>query len=335
MNIGGLTTMAHCTECGSELPEAVKFCGACGTAIESSIAAGSRNSSPDQRSLATLMGMAKTAEIGLNNAEALEYYNRALEIDPAVAEAWIGKGKAASWQSTLANFRVSEGLIAFQHAIANAGERREAIINEVNDELNKIVVALYNLSRNHLGEFAALDQTWSSYLGHVAQMLEALEQALNWSPRNRITLENIVHLTKDNIEGYKYWDNIHQVSGLHGITPEYERTLSGLMDRAVTALREIDETYSAPVVEKKQADACFVVTATLGDSNHPDVILLRQFRDDWISKKLGGHSFISWYYRAGPRMASWIEQTTLRRRISYHLIVRPAVRFALRVLYRN
>lgn len=281
------------------------------------------------------MGMAKTAELGSNNAEALEYYNRVLEIDPTIAEAWIGKGRAASWQSTLANFRVSEGVIAFQHAISNAGEQREAMIEAVADELNKIVTALYRMSRNYLEEFASLDQTWSSYLNHVAQMLDALEQARKWAPQNKIILENIVHLTKDNIEGYKYWDNIHKVSGLHAITSEYETTLRGMMDQAVAALREIDEAYTAPVVKKKQADACFVVTAAVGDFNHPDVILLRRFRDNWISQKPGGQFFISWYYRVGPRMAAWIEQTTLRRRIAYRFIVRPAVRFALSIVHRK
>ena len=328
--------MPHCTECGAELRETDKFCGGCGTELTSSSIAGSGGRGiPDQRSVATLMGMAKTAELGSNNAEALEYYNRALEMDPTIVEAWIGKGRSASWQSTLANFRVAEGLIAFQHAISNSGEDRQSTIDTVIAELNKIVSALYRISRNHMEEFASLDQTWPCYLNHVAQMLDALEPARKWDSRNRITLENIVHLTKDNIEGYKYWDNIHRISGLHGITPEYEKSLRSMMDQAVSALREIDETYIAPTIEKNQAGACFIVTATMGNANHPDVILLRQFRDDWISKKFGGNLFISLYYRAGPRLATWIGRTWIRRRIAYFLIVQPAVYFALRKVCRK
>jgi hypothetical protein len=61
----------------------------------------SKEATGDPSNVATLIGMAKTAELGSNNAEALGYYNRALEIDPTIVDAWIGKGKAASWQSTL------------------------------------------------------------------------------------------------------------------------------------------------------------------------------------------------------------------------------------------
>ncbi|WP_066800197.1 CFI-box-CTERM domain-containing protein [Sphingomonas soli] len=269
--------------------------------------------------------MAKTAELGANNAEALEYYNRVLEIDPAITEAWLGKGRSASWQSSLATFRVAEGLIAFQHAIATAGENRDAVIQTAVEEINKIISALYAMSRNHMEEYAALDQTWSSYINQTAQMLEALEQAHDWDPSNRIVLENIVHLTKDNIEGYKYWDNIHNVSGVHAISPQYEETLRGIMDRAVASLRQIDDAYQPPAIEKKQGGACFVVTAAMGDASHPDVIALRNFRDRWLLKRPVGRVAISWYYRFGPTLAAFVGRSPLRRRIAYFLLVRPAV----------
>jgi tetratricopeptide (TPR) repeat protein len=325
--------MPHCTECGNELRGSEKFCGECGAPIASSgvtVSGGGR--APEQRNVETLMGMARTAELGMNNSEALEYYNRALEIDPTITEAWLGKGRSASWQSTLANFRVSEGLIAFQHAIANAGEDREAVVAGAVEEINKIVSALYRMSRSHMEEYAALDNTWVSYINQVAQMLDALEQARNWAPSNRIVLENIVHLTKDNIEGYKYWDNIHSVSGLHGISPQYEETLRAMMDRAVAGLRQIDETYQAPTIEKKQAGACFVVTAAMGDASHPDVIALRRFRDEWLRKWPMGRLAISWYYHVGPTLAAHIGRSALRKRIAHVVLVRPAVMLASRKL---
>ena len=58
--------------------------------------------------IANLLGMAKTAAMGGNNQEALSYFNRVLEIDPTVSEAWMGKGAAAAWQSNLVNIRLPE-----------------------------------------------------------------------------------------------------------------------------------------------------------------------------------------------------------------------------------
>jgi len=325
--------MPHCTECGNELRGSEKFCGECGTArVSNGVTGPGSGRASEQRNVETLMGMARTAELGTNNAEALEYYNRVLEIDPTISEAWLGKGRSASWQSTLANFRVSEGLIAFQHAIANAGENGEAVAGSAVEEINKIVSALYRMARDHMEEYAALDQIWSSYLNQVAQMLDALVQARNWAPHNRIVLENIVHLTKDNIEGYKYWDSIHNVSGLHSVSPQYEETLHRMMDEAVASLRQIDGAYQAPTIEKKQAGACFVVTAAMGDASHPDVVVLRRFRDEWLLKRPVGRLAISWYYRVGPTLAARIGKSALRRRIAHAVVVRPAVTLACRRL---
>jgi len=321
--------MPHCTECGNELRGSEKFCGECGTARASDgkVVPGSGRAA-EPRTVETLMGMARTAELGTNNSEALEYYNRVLEIDPTITDAWLGKGRSAAWQSTLANFRVSEGLIAFQHAIANAGDNRDAVTNSAIEEINKIVSALYRMSRDHMEQFAALDKTWATYLNQVAQMLDALEQARKWNPNNRIVLENIVHLTKDNIEGYKYWDNIYNVSGLHTISPQYEETLRGLMDQAVTSLRQIDDTYQAPTIEKKQSGACFIVTAAMGNASHPDAVLLRKFRDEWLLKRPLGRIAVSWYYSIGPILAARIGGSALLKRMAYLVVVRPGATFA-------
>lgn len=325
--------MSHCTECGNEFRGSEKFCGECGAPRAAiGLAVSGRGSVPEPRNIETLMGMARTAELGTNNAEALEYYNRVLEIDPTIADAWLGKGRSASWQSTLAHFRVSEGLIAFQHAIANAGENREEVIESAVNEINKIISALYRMSRKHMEEYATLSQTWTSYISQIAQMLDALEQAKNWLPNNKTVLENIVHLTKDNIEGYKYWDNIHNVSGLHGISPQYEETLRGMMDNAIANLRHLDDAYQAPTIEKKQAGACFVVTAAMGDASHPDVVLLRKFRDEWLRKRPGGQIAISWYYYIGPMLAGHIAKSVIRRHIVYAAIVRPAVALVRTIL---
>lgn len=325
--------MPHCTECGNELRGSEKFCGECGTPrLSNGVAVPASGVIPEQRNIETLMGMARTAELGTNNAEALEYYNRVLEIDPTITEAWLGKGRSAAWQSTLANFRVSEGLIAFQHAIANAGQDREAVVGGAVAEINNIVSALYRMSREHMENYAALDHTWVNYINQVAQMLDALEQARKWDPFNRIVLENIVHLAKDNIEGYKYWDNIHNISGLHGISTQYEKTLREMMDEAVASLRQIDEAYQAPTVEKKQAGACFMVTAAMGDASHPDVVVLRRFRDELLLLRPWGRLAILWYYRVGPKLAILIGRSTLLKHVAYTVLVRPAAALASRRL---
>lgn len=280
--------------------------------------------------LNNLLGMARTALMGGNNQEALEYFNRVLEIDPTLAEAWVGKGKAAAWQSNLVNIRLPEALVSFQHGIANAdSNEKDAVTDECVDEVNRVAVAVYGIARNHMIEFVSLDNSWGNYLGQVAQLIDALESIRIWSPRNRNTLDNIVHFCKDNIEGYSFRDPYNNnMPAAHGITSDYESFLRERMNTAIEGIRAIEPGYTPPTIEKKQADACFVVTATMGDFDHPDVALLRRFRDEWLRKISGGGSLIKAYYQVGPFLAALIEGSRTRRRISYQLIVKPAVRFA-------
>ncbi len=47
--------------------------------------------------------------------------------------------------------------------------------------------------------------------------------------------------------------------------------------------------------------SCFIVTATMGNYNHPVVIDLRQFRNDWLLKRNLGKTFVNWYYIHGEK----------------------------------
>lgn len=286
----------------------------------------------ENSNVTNLLGMARTAELGGNSAEALSYYNRVLEIDPTVSEAWMGKGNAAVWQSNLMNIRIPEALIAFNHAIANAeADKKDTVTSEAVDNLNRAIVAIYGMARNHMIDFVNLDNSWPTYINQVAQLIDGLEAARQWKPLDRTTLENIIHLAKDNIEGYSYRDQYNNnMAASHSISAEYEKFLRERLDQAVEAIREIDPSFAPPAIEKKQADACFIVTATMGDFNHPDVILLRQFRDRWIRQRMGGNAFVAAYYRIGPTLASIIERNGPLRRLSYRYLVQPAVRFAKR-----
>lgn len=282
--------------------------------------------------ITNLLGMAKTAEAGGNNAEALSYYNRILEIEPRLPDAWMGKGRSAGWQSTLANFRVNEAIVAFGHAIGCSSDaERSSTIQQAVAEANHLIATLYGLARRHLEEFATLSGTWPSYVGQIGQLTNAQQEVYEWDSNNIESLKNIEHFCKDNIEGYKSWDS-YNGSALHSITPEYEAVLRDQMDRANERLKALDESYAAPQVEKKSSDACFVATATMGDIDHPDVRLLRVFRDKILSRSSTGIKFIRGYYRHGPRIAKIIERHMLLKRISYRFIIVPAVLIAQRAL---
>jgi tetratricopeptide (TPR) repeat protein len=277
--------------------------------------------------------MARTALVAGNNAEALGYFNRVLEADPSNSEAWIGKGKAAGWQSSLRNIRLPEMMIAFKHAIATAPEQQRAFTTEAAvQETNRLSTALYKVARKHLLEYISLAKSWSSYIVTVATLIDALDEVSKWVPSDRSTLENIVYLCKDNIEGITFNDRFdNNIQKAWTLTPQYEARLQAKLDSAAERLRVLDPSYTAPTIEKQKPGPCFVVTATMGDFDHPTVTLMRSFRDEWILTRRWGPAFVAGYYQRGPALAALIREKPLLRAASYWLVVAPVAWFVRRL----
>ncbi|MDR0234304.1 MAG: tetratricopeptide repeat protein, partial [Zoogloeaceae bacterium] len=102
-------------------------------------------------SLSNLLGMARTASLAGNLSEAESYYNRVLELDPRNSEAWLGKGKSAAWQSSIANIRTNEMAIAFNHAIGTSDDTsRASVIESCVQEMNLVIVTLYSMANKQM-----------------------------------------------------------------------------------------------------------------------------------------------------------------------------------------
>ena len=52
------------------------------------------------------------------------------------------------------------------------------------------------------------------------------------------------------------------------------------------------------------SSGCYIATMVYGDYNHPQVLLLRNFRDSFLAHYVLGRSFIRLYYKYSP---SWVE----------------------------
>lgn len=103
------------------------------------------------------LSMAKNALEAGNNAEADNYCNKIIEVDPSSYEAWFIKGKAVGWQSTLGNQRISETINAFTHALENCPEEKKAdLMEKCKQEIGDLHKALLTVRMqnfmNHPGE---------------------------------------------------------------------------------------------------------------------------------------------------------------------------------------
>ena len=94
--------------------------------------------------------MAINAYSGDNKVEAEVYCNKILEVQPNNYKAWLLKGKASGWQTTLANVRLNEAVNCFVNALVNAPEDEiEDIKNDISSELIHLNMAYLSLYFNN------------------------------------------------------------------------------------------------------------------------------------------------------------------------------------------
>lgn len=74
--------------------------------------------------------MAENAYASNNREEAEGYCNKIIEIDPDNYKAWLLKGQAAGWQTTLVNIRLEEAINCFLKAIDKAPEEEKESVEK-------------------------------------------------------------------------------------------------------------------------------------------------------------------------------------------------------------
>lgn len=68
--------------------------------------------------------------------------------------------------------------------------------------------------------------------------------------------------------------------------------------QATATAKKVGSTISSAA----DKGGCYIATMAYGDYNHPQVLELRKFRDDFLSKTKLGRSFIKFYYKYSPKL---------------------------------
>lgn len=64
-----------------------------------------------------------------------------------------------------------------------------------------------------------------------------------------------------------------------------------------------------------KSNGCFVATAALGSPSHPTVVVLRDWRDNYLMQKTWGRAFVDYYYKVSPDLSKAIERKPLVKRL--------------------
>jgi hypothetical protein len=272
-----------------------------------------------------LIKIMEQSMVAENYKEAYEYCNKALEIDPSCGTLWENKAICCFW------LRTDNDIIESQ-----AKEITTYLNAAKNNDPNS---ATYESTASNLA-FNLYFAAWYRYtlVGPDVPDKSGKMVSFSWTPiKKMVAYIGMMELAFDMSPNESYLtDPIKELSGLSKARwiEDKKGELVNLMDitklgtnpvklreRLIIKMKKINPNYEAPALGKKAG--CFIATAAMGSYDHPLVLELRLFRDNWILQQKWGKSFVNWYYTYGAIAAKFIDKSIVLKKISYILIVKP------------
>ena len=161
----------------------------------------STESTTNNQQLQNLLILAASSYDAENYKEAENYCNKVIELDSTSYSAWILKGRAVGWQSSIDNIRIEEAAHAFGIGINNSPENeRQDLIDSVTQELQSLGIALISVRKNRFAE-SPTDQELKGFANDRIVLLNALATLVKYG--NMVSLpdeeyrETIARLMND------------------------------------------------------------------------------------------------------------------------------------------
>jgi hypothetical protein len=97
--------------------------------------------------------------------------------------------------------------------------------------------------------------------------------------------------------------------------------------QALTNLKNQISEATTPRQQPKSSTGCYIATMAYGDYDHPQVIELRNFRDEILAKNIIGRAFINVYYKYSPIL---VEKLGDREKIN--MVIRKALDLFIKII---
>jgi len=136
----------------------------------------------------------------------------------------------------------------------------------------------------------------------------------------RYAIERRIDLDADRADREtKYTNARQQLSDHLDIVDSLQKNKSSPMSRNVVNTT-VESGAGRTEIKSKDGATCFVATVAYGNTQHPNVVILRDWRDTHLSKSLAGKFFIAAYWKVGPALAKTVSKSDLLRKLSRKLL---------------
>jgi hypothetical protein len=96
--------------------------------------------------------------------------------------------------------------------------------------------------------------------------------------------------------GDSKWTPMH-IAAIKGHTDIYD------LLKAKGGNESIKDATGKTPLESKKTDGCYIATACYGNYDHPDVLIFRRYRDQFLLQTPAGKLMVSAYYKLSPSLA--------------------------------
>jgi hypothetical protein len=194
---------------------------------------------------------------------------------------------------------------------------KEAFKNNKNDESVTHYEYTASLIQKNLGLFNFNKETIEDILNKIPTQINLAITIRSFDILDQFR-DNIVEAARKNFEG-QFEENI----------------LIILIDSHLYPTLIKKGLISSKSSTSSSSSSCFVITAAMGDRNHPSVLFLQSFRDTWLIRRSWGRWANHGYKKVGPHLADVIRDNEYLQFLSRLFIVQPGVWIAKIILSKK
>lgn len=353
---------AKCTQCGANIKvddtKDAGICEFCGTPFVTEKVINNYNTYVTNNfaganinvtgaNIDNLLKMAENAIEATNGAEALNYVNKALEIEPESSRAWILKMKTVKLQDDLHNNQLDTYSINVQETVTYGNKAIEYASSEEKEKVQHDVYTYYlqlmntyvGVAENKVDDTRQLiemrkkmidsKEALNELLNLDLQMMDSLtDKLIVPSSQFRFSIPDeyvqshgdiqdiILEITRLYI---KYCNEKNHRIQIHKrrFTNDILRAQEDDVQKMLRGLSESNKQQihfdNADEIEKnnqKQSSGCYIATCVYGSYDCPEVWTLRRFRDYTLDSTWYGKLFIKCYYAISPTLVKLFGNTT-------------------------
>jgi hypothetical protein len=186
---------------------------------------------------------------------------------------------------------ITNKLKNFQNAVDSI-ENAKSLISSCKSKLQNIKNILGSSDELYLNVSSAVV---SNALGMIIEVVNDAQSGLDYNRAKLLVLPSIV---SDAVSAISLMDSLDMNSQTRRRFSENKATINSINTQLDSVRRQIRSATSSS--SSSGSSGCYIATMAYGDYDHPQVMELRKFRDEFLNKSLLGRIFISLYYKYSP-----------------------------------